>query len=170
MPEISDAVTDSGPEMSSLLENLQKHKLNTTTRQNVVNSSTSSIKETSSSSTSSSQQASFVFKRKRNNLFSSTYIFICIYTNRGSHAKCGNSQKQTAVHRAVIFALCFWNSTRRSSMLSKRYTKFHFCFFFFCTNEKPLYFVPRQLEIDANLSQYFMFTDVYVECNFCICV
>lgn len=60
MPEISDVVTNSSPgtEMSSILENLQKHKLNTTTRQNVVNSSSSSIKETSSSSTSSSQQAS----------------------------------------------------------------------------------------------------------------
>lgn len=52
MPELSDAVTtNSSPEMSSILENLQqKHKLNTTTRQNVINSSSSSIKETSSSS------------------------------------------------------------------------------------------------------------------------
>lgn len=52
MPELSDAVTtNSTPEMSSILENIQqKHKLNTTTRQNVINSSSSSIKETSSSS------------------------------------------------------------------------------------------------------------------------
>lgn len=51
MPELSDAVvTNSGPEMSSILENLQKHKLNTQARQNLINASTSSIKETSSSS------------------------------------------------------------------------------------------------------------------------
>lgn len=51
MPELSDAVaTNPSPEMASIIENLQKQKLNTTTRQNVINSSSSSIKETSSSS------------------------------------------------------------------------------------------------------------------------
>lgn len=63
MPEITDAANSTGPEMSSLLENLQKHKINTATRQNVINSSSSSIKETSSTST---QQASYTCKNAKN--------------------------------------------------------------------------------------------------------
>lgn len=51
MPELTDAVvTNSSPEMSSIIENLQKHALNSQSRQNVINASTSSVKETSSSS------------------------------------------------------------------------------------------------------------------------
>lgn len=51
MSELTDAVvTNSNPEMSSIIENLQKHALNSQSRQNVINSSTSSIKESSSSS------------------------------------------------------------------------------------------------------------------------
>lgn len=51
MPELTDAVvTNSSPEMSSIIENLQKHALNSQSRQNVINSSSSSVKETSSSS------------------------------------------------------------------------------------------------------------------------
>lgn len=43
MPELTDAVvTNSNPEMSSIIENLQKHALNSQSRQNVINSSSSS--------------------------------------------------------------------------------------------------------------------------------
>lgn len=153
MPEISDAVTDSGPEMSSLLENLQKHKLNTTTRQNVVNSSTSSIKETSSSSTSSSQQASF-FKRK-------TKTHNLLYNSRKSCKKW--KFPETHGHSPLLF-LRFVFLKFNETLFYAFKTRYSKCSNF-AQNEKPQYFVHRQLKIDANLSQYFILTDVYVECN-----
>lgn len=63
MPEITDAVSKTGPEMSSLMENLQKHKLNAATRQNVINSS-SSIKETSSTSTQQASNCAIYWKHE----------------------------------------------------------------------------------------------------------
>lgn len=63
MPELSEITVNSpSPEMASILENLQKQKLNSTTnsRQNVINSSTStsSVKELSTSS----QQVNSIYR------------------------------------------------------------------------------------------------------------